>query len=487
MPQIFAAMGGDDVILAEEAAVCIKNLMTNELLGSKCTRKLYALCIFPLINRILENILNGSVNFSSNFLEALAVQIWCIASTVLAALPQITTSPLAALVTKRLSTATTTEIDNLSADNALLQALLVSVEDNETLAKSLIQLNPQFLAISFESGKFDQVHLNTLLRLICYLQVIRCVPAAASSDSSLQFPNILNFIFSTLQSSFPDVSLFESDASSVKMFFEIFELAADCFELLIVENGKVCAQILKNQSLETFIEIPFTLSNYFTTNFQKNFSEEGNNDRIRLVRRIFSIMGTLITIQEQLILSGVIKVSRGVNFVQKMEKIISLLSISPLDDLNLTDEVSGWLRAWLTAWGESDYPTIPETFFSAFISSFYTSSSPVVLTNTCALTALLIPYAPEACQRDFCVFLNNLLCTDPFDPDHLEVLLAAIDGITGIFDPQSKEWPAKPLSELKNDLKVAKERLQTASCVDPSMKDLVTDRIKSIDRLYRIL
>lgn len=475
-------MNGGDVILAEEAAVCIKNLMTNELLGSKCTRILYGLSILPLINRILENILNETVSFSSNFLEAVAVQIWCIASTVPAALPQLTSSPLAPLITKRLSASNSNE--DLTADNALLQALLVAIEDNEQLAQNLIQLNPQFLAVSFESVKFDSVHLNTFLRLLCFLQIVRSVPSA---DSALNLSVVLNFIFLTLQTALPDVSLFESDASAVKLFFEIFELAADSLELLIVENNKRCSLILKSESLETFIEIPFILLNYFTSNFQRNFEEERNNDRIRLVRRIFSVAGTLLTIQEQLILSGVIKISRGTSFVLRMEKIMSLTSIGPSGDFNLGDEVSGWLRAWLTAWGESDYPSIPDSFFSAFISNFYSSSSPVVLTNTCALTALLIPYAPEACQKDFCVFLNNLLCTDPFDPDHLEVLLAAVDGVTGIFDPQSKEWPAKPLSELKNDLKVAKERLQTASCVDISMKGLVTERVKYIDRIFRIL
>ena len=474
-------MGGEDRILAEEAAVCIKNLMTNEHLGSKCTRRLYALCIFPLINQILEKINQGTLDCSANFLEAVAVQIWCIASTVPVALPQITASPLAALVKKRLGLSNPIEI---AADNALLQALLVSVEENETLAQGLIQLNPQFLAVSFECGKFDPLHLNVLLRLMCFLQVVRCVPSA---DSALNLPVVLNFLFSTLQSSLPDVALFESDAAAVKLYFEIFETAAEALELLIAENGK-CIKTLKGQSFEIFMEIPFNLLTYFQANFQRNFEEEGNNDRIRLVRRIFSIIGTLLTIQEQLIISRVIKVSRGSSFVQKMEKVLSLASASPSEDFNVNDEVSGWLRSWLSAWGDdSDYPEIPETFFINFISSFYSSSSPVVLTNTCALTALLIPYAPEASQKDFCVFLNNLLCTDPFDADHLEVLLAAVDGVTGIFDPQSKEWPAKSLVELKNDLKIAMERLQVASCVDASMKEIVSDRIRSIDRLYRIL
>ena len=474
-------MNGEDRILAEEAAVCIKNLMTNEHLGSKCTRRLYALRILPLINQILEKITQETLNYSANFLEAIAVQIWCIASTIPAALPQITASPLAVLVTKRLAASNLIEI---SADNALLQALLVSVEENENLAQGLIQLNPQFLIVSFESGKFDPSHLNVLLRLMCFLQVVRCVPSA---DSALNLPLVLNFLFSTLQSSFPDVALFESDAAAVKLFFEIFEMAAEALELLIVENGK-SSKTLKGQSLEIFIEIPFNLLNFFQTNFQRNFDEEGNNDRIRLVRRIFSIIGTLLTIQEQLIISRVIIVTRGISFVQRMEKVLNLASSGPSEDFNVNDEVSGWLRSWLSAWGDdSDYPEIPEQFFVNFMTSFYSSSSPVVLTNTCALTALLIPYAPETSQKDLCVFLNNLLCTDPFDADHLEVLLAAVDGVTGIFDPQSKEWPAKSLVELKNDLKLAKERLQGASCVDVSMKEIVSDRIRSIDRLYRIL
>lgn len=473
-------MSGDDVVLSEEAAVCIKNLMTNELLGSKCTRRLYALCILPLINQILEKIINGSISFSSNFLEAIAVQIWCIASTVPAALPQITASPLATLVTKRLISLNS---DDLAADNALLQALLVAVEDNELLSHSLIQLNPQFLSVSFESCKFDSAHLNTFLRLMCFLQVVRCVPNA---DSGLPLPRILNFILSTIQSPLPEPGMFDSDASAVKLFFEIFELAVESFELLIVEN-KQTSQILNGYSLENFMEIPFNFLTFFISNFQRNFDEEGNNDRIRLVRRIFSIIGTLISVQEQLILTGAIKIPRESIFIDRMEKVLNLTTVSPSDDFNLCDEVSGWLRAWLAAWGESDYPTIPSTFFSTFVSKLYSSSSPVVLTNTCALTALLIPYAPESIQGDFCVFLNNLLCTDPFDQDHLEVLLAAIDGVTGIFDPHSKEWPAKSLPELKNDLKLAKERLQNSSCVDKPMKDLVNDRIKLIDRLYRIL
>ena len=476
-------MCGEDSLLADEAAVCIKNLMTNELLGSKCTRRLYALCIFPIIKGLMEKMMVNSPipPFSSSFFESIAVQVWCIASTVPAALPQITASPLAALVTKRLANSNP---EDLAADNALLQALLVSVEENEALSHALLQLNPQFLAVSFEPRNFDAFHLNILLRLMCFLQVIRCVPAA---DSALPLPTILNFLFTTLQSSLPEASRFESDASAVKRFFEIFELASESLELLIVENKRTI-QALKGQVLDEFMEIPFTFLAYFTANFQRNFDDESNKDRVRLVRCIFSIIGTLLTIQEQLILSGVIKVSRGPVFVQRMERVLSLSLVCPSDDFNLSDEVSGWLRAWLTAWGESDYPPIPESFFVTFVTNFYSSSSPVVLTNCSALTALLIPYAPESIQQDFCVFLNNLLCTDPFDPDHLEVLLAAIDGVTGIFDPQSKEWPAKSLADLKNDFKVAKERLQSASCIDTTdMKEIVRDRIKSIDNIYRIL
>lgn len=477
-------MNGEDRILAEEAAVCIKNLMTNEHLGSKCTRRLYALCIMPLISQILDKVNQGALDCSANFLEAIAVQIWCIASTVPAALPQITASPLAALVTKRISNPT--DALEISAENAFLQALLVAVEENEALAANLIQLNPQFLAVSFESGRFDPFHLNVLLRLMCFLQVTRCVPSA---DSALNLPVVLNFLFSTLQSPLPDVALFETDATAVKLFFEICEMAAEALELLIAENGKTTKTLKNGQAaLEPFMELPFHLLAYFETNFQRNFEEEGNNDRIRLVRRIFSIIGTLLTIQEQLIISRAVKVSRDSSFLQRMEKVLALAASGPSQDFNVADEVSGWLRSWLSAWGDdSDYPEIPETFFTNLVNIFYSSSSPVVLTNTCALTALLIPYAPEHLQKDFCVFLNNLLCTDPFDADHLEVLLAAIDAVTGIFDPQSKEWPAKSLSELKNDLKVAKERLQVASCIDASMKEIVSERVRSIDRLYRIL
>ena len=482
-PQIFAAMAGDDAFLAEEAAVCIKNLMTNEHLGSKCTRRLYALCIFPLISQILEKLLNDANPVSSaNFFEAVAVQIWCIASTVPAALPQITASPLAALVTKRLSNFDAMNLEFLPAENALLQALLVAVEDNEVLARSLIQMNPQFLSVSFEPIfiKFDALHMNILFRLMCFVQIVRCVPGAASA---LNLPAVLNFLLATLQTSLPSSLLFVSDPAAVKVFFEIYEMAAELLELLVMENSK----IFKGLSFDPFLELPFTLSSYFTENFQRNFHEEGNNDRIRLVRRIFSIMATLLTTQEQMIISGIIKVSRGSVFIQKMERVLSLASASPSEDFNLCDEASGWLRAWLTSWGESDYPDIPETFFTSFIGSFYSSSSPVVLTNICALSALLIPYASEPVQKDFCVLLNNLLCTDPFDADHLEVLLAAVDGVTGIFDPQSKEWPAKPLNELKSDLKLAKERLTGAACIDSSMKEIVSDRIRSIDRIYRII
>lgn len=484
IPQIFAAMAGDDHVLAEEAAVCIKNLMTGEVLGSKCTKQFYSLKILPVLHEILQKILNGSCAVSSpNFLEAVAVQVWCIASTVPAALPEITVSPLAALVTKRLSNFEASNEIALPADNALLQALLVAVEDNEILAQNIIQMNTQFLAFSFESIsiKFDHLHYNILLRLICFVQISRCVPGAASA---LNLPAIFNLLLSTLLTALPDSSLFESNASDVKRFFEIYEMAAELFELLVIDNSKA----LKGQNFDAFSELPFTFSSYFITNFQKNFNEEDNKDRIRLVGRIFSIIGTLLTTQEQMILSGVIKISRGINFVKRMESILSLASSIPSEDINLADEISGWLRSWLTAWGDSDYPAIPESFFVSFISTFYSSSSPVVLTNACALTALLIPYAPEAAQKDFCVFLNNLLCTDPFDADHLEVLLAAIDGITGIFDPQSKEWPAKQLNDLKNDFKLAKERLISAGCIiDQGMKEIVSDRVKSIDRIYRIL
>ena len=488
-PQIFGAMGGGDSVLSEEAAVCIKNLMTNEHLGNKCTRRLYALCIFPLLNQILQSILNSSDPISCTFLEAIAVQIWCIASTVPSALPQITASPLADLVTKRL--AAPLAASTISADNALLQALLVAIEDNEILAQKLLQLNPQFLAISLNStsaGKFDSFHLNSLLRLMCFLQVVRCAPAA---DSVLDLSNTPNFLLSTLQSPLPAAARFETDAAAVKLYFEILELAAESLELLITETGNGRGvKLLKSRSLETFYDLPFKLVEYFSTNFQQNFTEEGNADRIRLVRRIFSLVGTLLTIQEQLIMSGIMKIGRGVAFIQCMERVLQLSAAAPSEDFSVSDEVSGWLRAWLITWGDSDYPSIPETFFTSLIQFFFTSSSPVILTNTCALTSLLISYAPEAIQMDFCLFLNNLLCTDPFDPDHLEVLLAAVDGVTGIFDPQSKEWPAKSLSELKKDLQTAKERLQAASnfCdTENSMKESVAERVRSLDRLIRIL
>lgn len=214
--------------------------------------------------------------------------------------------------------------------------------------------------------------------------------------------------------------------------------------------------------------------------------DEGNADRIRLVRRIFSVMGTLLSIQEQLINAKVIKVPRNQTFVQKMENILALSMAGPSEDYNLKDEISGWIRSWLTAWGDDcDFPSIPESFFSSLFSAFQASSSPVVLTNTCALLAMLIPYAPEALQLEFCVFLNNMLCTDPFDQDHLEILLAAVDGVTGIFDPQSKEWPAKPLNELKNDIKTASTRLQNAS--SETLNDLINERIRSLERIHRIL
>lgn len=480
-------MRGDDRVLAEEAAVCIKNLMTNEHLGNKCTRRLYALCIFPLLDQILQSILSSSNPISCTFLEAIAVQMWCIASTIPAALPQITASPLAALVTKRL--ALPLIASTISADNALLQALLVAIEDNEILAQGLLKLNPQLLTPSFKSsGEFNSFHLNSLLRLMCFLQVVRCVPSA---HSVLDFPVTLDFLFSTLQSPLPAAARFETDAVAVKLYFEILELAAESLELLINETGNGRGvKFLKGRSLEAFYDLPFQLVEYFSTNFQRNFSEEGNADRIRLVRRIFSLVGTLLTIQEQLIMSGIMKVSRGASFVQCMERVLSLCGAAPSADFCVSDEVSGWIRAWLITWDDSDYPAIHEKFFNSLVEFFFTSSSPVVLTNTCALTSLLISYAPEIIQKDFCLFLNNLLCTDPFDPDHLEVLLAAVDGVTGIFDPQSKEWPAKPLSELKKDLQIAKERLQAATSfcdTSNSMKETVAERIRSLDRLIRIL
>ena len=96
---------------------------------------------------------------------------------------QITASPLAALVSKRLSVFNASDFTVLPADNALLQALLVAVEDNEQLAQNLAQMNPQFLSVSFDSSaiKFDALHMNILLRLMCFVQIARCVPGAASA------------------------------------------------------------------------------------------------------------------------------------------------------------------------------------------------------------------------------------------------------------------------------------------------------------------
>lgn len=490
IPQIFAAMSGEDAILAEEAAVCVKNLMTNEHLGSKSTRRLYALCIFPLLNQILENIFNETRKFSSNFVEAIAVQVWCIASAIPAALPQINASPLAALVSKRLAvTATSSGASEIvNADNVLLQALLVSVEDNEALAQKLIQMNPAFISEgSFQSARFDASHLNELLRFMCYLQIIR------SSNGILQISNfslMINFLFSTLRGSLPDSGLFETDSMAVKIFFEIMELAAEALEILIAEfSGSKSLKGVALEVLEVFLQLPFTLHNYYEANFKRSFEEEGNADRIRLVRRIFSIMGTLLSIQEHLINSKTIKVPRNQSFLQKMESILVLSTAGPSEDFNLKDEVSGWIRSWLTAWGDDcDFPTMPESLFSTLLTTFQASSSPVVLTNTCACLAMLIPYAPEALQRDFCVFLNNMLCTDPFDQDHLEILLAAVDAVTGIFDPKSKEWPAKPLIELKSDIETATGRLKCAlNNAENGLRDLINERIRSLDRIHRIL
>lgn len=487
IPQIFMALGGSDAVLAGEAAICVKNLMTSELLGSKCTRRLYALGLLPLIIKLLSS-RGASWESDNNFIEALAVQMWCIATSIPAALPQINASPLVQLISARLLDGGNRGAESISSFNALLQAFLVAVEDNEPLAKEAsVHLCPRLLDAPDFSCSFDAVHFNLLLRLMCFLQIRRSVAVVVESEILAQ---VGNFLLATLQTALPSADRFESDPTGVKVHFEILELAAESLELLLLTthtNLQINAQ---------FLHLPFVLAEYFVANFQKSFAEEGNGDRVRLVRRIFSLIGAMLTVQEQLIISGAIDVvslhGEPQQFVAKMQQIIDLTLLSPSNDFCIRDEASGWLRAWLSAWGSEDFPEIPEKFFTSLLTAFYSSASPVVLTNTCAMTALLIPYAPETIQKESCVFLNNLLCTDPFDGDHLEVLLAAVDGVTGIFDPQSREWPAKPLKQLKTDLKLVKERLQSAlstesSSLDPTLKQAISERIKLTDRLYRIL
>lgn len=469
-PEIFSGLLGDHEALAQETAVCLKNLMTNENagLGNKCTRRLYALRLFPVLNSVMEKLI--STPASPVFVEAIAVQVLCIASAIPASLPQITASPLVRLFVSLPE-------GEIIARCAVLQAILVAVEDNLQMAQELTSQCPNLVA--FDAS---QALLSTL-RILVAIQCARLCPAFKVDVAS-----ITTFLTSLLTSPLPEAKLLESEPASFKSFFEIIELAAEALELLLAVSANQVGKVLKTDKnvINALFNVPFQFLTLWTTEFAANFGEESNIERVRLVRRLWTIIGSLFTLQEQLMLQC--RIVPVANFVEHLMHVLNAGLAIPSADYCIADEVSGWLRARLTIWGDSDYPSLPAEFFAAFKNLFMASESPVVLSNTCAMIALLIPYAPETVQAEFCVYLNAALCTEPFDVDHLEVLLSAVDAITGIFDPQSKEWPAKSLSELKADAIGASERLtQATSLADEQMKREISERVKELKSLIRIL
>lgn len=469
-PEIFAGLLGAHEALAQETAVCLKNLMTNENagLGNKCTRRLYALRLFPILNAVMEKLV--STPAPPVFVEAIAVQVLCIASAIPASLPQITASPLVRLFVSLPDS-------EIAARCAVLQAILVAVEDNLQMAQEITTQCANIVA--FDAS---QVLLSTL-RILVAIQCARMCPSFKVDVASM-----ITFLTSLLISPLPEAQLLESEPISFKSFFEVVELTAEALELLLAVSSSQVGKVLKADKnvITALFNIPFQFLALWTAEFAAHFGEESNIERVRLVRRLWSIIGSLFTLQEQLMLQC--RIVPVVSFVDHLMLVLNAGLAAPSADYCVADEVSGWLRARLTVWSDSDYPALPTEFFSTFKNLFMSSESPVVLSNTCAMMALLIPYAPEAFQAEFCVYLNAALCTEPFDVDHLEVLLSAVDAITGIFDPQSKEWPAKSLSELKSDAQNASERLaQATTLADEQMKREISERVKSLKSLIRIL
>ena len=471
-PQIFACLEDVANPLAVEAAVCLKNLMTNENagLGSKCTRRLYALCLFPVLSRLMDKLCE--VEASPVLVEAVAVQIMCIASAIPAALPQITNSSLVRLFASRQD-----DVAQLAANCALLQAILVAVEDNQIMAEQLMTSCPSLTALNSAQP------LLSVLQILCLLQCARLLPGVKPD-----FASNFAFLCERLCNTLPDAQSIQNDPQSVKSAFEVFELATEAFELLISLAPSQMGKLLKaSKGAQELFQLPFTFANFWSAHFAAHFEGETNVDRVRLVRRLWSIIGNLFTVAEQLMLQCRFTPA-SFSFAEYLKAVMQVALSAPEGDYSVVDELSGLLRARLVAWGEADYPAFPEDFFPAFKQLFLASESPVVLTNGCAMVALLIPYALEPIQVDFCVFLNAALCTEPFDVDHLEVLLSAVDAVTGIFDPQSKEWPAKSLAELKNDVLAAAQKLTAAlNMAEADMKEAIKERISTLKSFSRIL
>jgi hypothetical protein len=302
------------------------------------------------------------------------------------------------------------------------------------------------------------------------------------------FSSICSFLVERLCDALPDAESIKNDPQSVKTAFEIFELATEAFELLLSLAPSQVGKLLKAlKAAQTLFQLPLAFADFWSAHFAAHFEGETNVDRVKLVRRLWSVIGNLFTIAEQLMLQCRL-VPASNEFSEYLKAVMQVALAAPEDDSSVADELSCLIRARLVAWGDADYPAFAAEFFPAFKQLFLASESPVVLSNSCAMVALLIPYAPETTQVDFCVFLNAALCTEPFDIDHLEVLISAVDAVTGIFDPQSKEWPAKPLNELKNDALGAVQKLNYAlNLAEADMKGAIKERISTLNSFARIL
>jgi hypothetical protein len=484
--QLFRALSGEDAVVAAETAVCLKNLMTHEQLGNRCIRRLYALCIFPVLEGLIKRHMDNFEPASSpTIIESVAVMVMSIASLIPASLPQINSSSLPRLLKFVVSSGNE---DQVIA--AVLQSVLVCVEDNAELAE-LIDLDALIpAAVAVSPGR----ELLSALALSVVLNGKRCLDQRMDQNTETAITNTLRSLLVCPLPETPD-SVTESDLSAR---FEVIDLAADCLQQVRLQSE---ARLPLSQLLAASNSVIEGLYAYWRAHFASYIGSDSDvsGARTRVSKRLWSALGMAIGLQEQLLRSSPLPKRPPTGF---MERAVFMLKIGEeaallarehrdeFEDVAVDDEISGWMRAWLSdSWPAScDFPELPSDMFSRLTSLFLDSESPVVLTNCCAIVALLIPYLSPDEQALSCAFLNGLLATDPFDGDHLEILLGAVDAITGIFDPVSKEWPAKSLRELKNDLMNAVEKLRNAKSLNGgAMTEDIEGRLEALNRLCVLL
>ena len=472
----------DCEILAAEAALCLKNLMTGESsVSNRCTRRLYALGLFPVIERVMQRLLvlaklSAMTPMLLSLVESVSIMVMCIASLMPVSLAQVNNSSFAVLCEAALTLLT----DDLSIKpvSAILQAALVCAEDNPEFVMKL----PEGLLMQQVNAGTDNAANDTLglayLRIALSATLIVCCQRSLNREipSSLAGPLRKVLMMSTL--------------SMTEVHYEAIELAAETLHQISIPK------VADRKSLIQYAEdelLPALLKEW-----------QHVSDAVEVNQRIKSVcsaIGNVFALMEDLWQSLPAGHCRSAPEAGKLDEMMTkyvglALNIATqarefndCQSLLITDEVSGWLRAWLSmAWpAGSDYPEVTEAAFSVMSRLFFESSSPVVLTNACAIAALLIPSLSSAAQVESCRFLNNLLLTDPFDSDHLEILMAAVDAITGIFDPESKEWPVKAIGQLRDDFAQAQSRLMQSCDLDESLRAAVQDRILEIKQLLKAL